>query len=69
MSPIQLCSDRRLISTRNFDFILWGSQNALERSAGDWVKLLADADPRFKVESVNIPPKSKLALISVVWDA
>ena len=51
------------------DLQLLGMQNAKERDIDDWTKLLKDADPRFKLEAVNMPPNSLLAMIVVAWEA
>lgn len=44
-----------------------GLQNGQERTQNDWVALLRDADPQFKLTRVVKPPKSYLAIIEVTW--
>lgn len=34
----------------------------------DWVQLLKDADPRYKLLNVTMPPGSLLGLIEVGWE-
>ncbi|ETS84291.1 hypothetical protein PFICI_02316 [Pestalotiopsis fici W106-1] len=55
--------------------IAWGSDlimkmifNAQDRSKEDWYGLFAKADARFKVVSINTPPRSALAVIEVIWE-
>lgn len=45
-----------------------GMQNSKERDPNDWENLFHDADSRFKLVGITIPPKSKLAIIEVCWD-
>jgi hypothetical protein len=41
--------------------------NAKERTRQDWENLLANADPRFELESIITPPQSVLSIIQVIW--
>lgn len=41
--------------------------NAKERDLDDWNDLLKQADPRFRLEHVNKPQGSRLAIIEVAW--
>ncbi|KAJ6129319.1 S-adenosyl-L-methionine-dependent methyltransferase, partial [Penicillium capsulatum] len=53
---------------RNYDMYMLGLQNGQERTRGDWVSLLRDADPRFKLTRITKPDKSYLAIIEVTWE-
>lgn len=41
--------------------------NSKEREKDDWVRLLKEADPRFKLLDIKQPPRSKLSFIEVIW--
>lgn len=47
---------------------MWALGNGKERDMDDTIKLLNDADPRFKLLNVIQPPGSKLGLIEIVWE-
>ena len=57
-----------LTECRAFDLAMWEFQNAKEREVGDWIALLAQADPRFKFKNVIMPPGSKLGIIEAQWE-
>jgi len=42
--------------------------NGRERTRGDWRRLFAAADPRFKVKSIRAPRNAAQAVIEVVWE-
>lgn len=41
--------------------------NARERTYGEWVSLLAEADPRFYLKEVIQPEESAMALLDIRW--
>jgi hypothetical protein len=43
--------------------------NGKERDAKEWTSLLERADPRFTVESIRRPVRSKLSFIIVTWSS
>lgn len=45
-----------------------GLLNSHEREAGDWLKLIRDADPRYRVLGIKKPPLCRLSIIEVKWD-
>lgn len=42
--------------------------NSHERETGDWLKLIHDADPRYRVLGVKRPPSSRLSIIEIKWE-
>ena len=42
--------------------------NGREREKSDWIKLLQDADPRFKLIDAKDPALGTLGMIHAVWD-
>lgn len=42
---------------------------ARERGGEDWVNLLQEADPRFKLKSVTMsPPNTAVGVLEIVWE-
>ncbi|KAH6658135.1 S-adenosyl-L-methionine-dependent methyltransferase [Truncatella angustata] len=55
--------------------VAWGSDlimkmtfNGKDRNRTDWVNLFKEADQRFRIISIDTPPRSALAIIEVVWE-
>ena len=42
--------------------------NSKERDRQDWIELLKEADPRFKLIGIQTPPKSELSMVEVIWE-
>lgn len=42
--------------------------NGKERDADEWANLLAQVDPRLKIQSIKSPPQSMLSIIEVVLE-
>ena len=42
--------------------------NAPERDRDGWHALFHNADPRFKVQSINMTPPGLMGIIEVVWE-
>ena len=55
-------------SGRGLDLSMKATFNSKEREMGAWIKLFAEADPRFKFVDAKIPPGSNLALIHFRWE-
>lgn len=43
--------------------------NSKEREADEWRKLLENADQRFHLVGINVPPGSKLSFVEARWNA
>ncbi|KAL2054933.1 hypothetical protein ABVK25_004755 [Lepraria finkii] len=52
--------------TRNLDLHMFTMLNSQERSADEWARLVAAADPRLKIASIQKPPGSDDSVIEVV---
>jgi hypothetical protein len=55
-------------AARNLDFAVKLMVNAKERDAEEFASLIQTASPNFKLTSIKLPPRAKLAVIEVVWD-
>ena len=42
--------------------------NAKERDADDWAALFDAADSGYKLQSISMPPGSKLAVVVAIWE-
>ena len=51
---------------RNMDMMMMSMFNSLERSRQDWEAVIARADARLKIVSINTPEGSGLSMIEVV---
>jgi hypothetical protein len=52
---------------RSMDMNMKAQFNGKERDAKEWVSLLKRADPRFTVDTINRPVRSKLSFIIATW--
>ena len=55
------------VSCRDVDLILATCFNSGERTRDGWVKILGDADERFKIKGITTPEGSALSVIEVGW--
>ena len=42
--------------------------NAKERDAEDWAALFKAADSGFRLQRIQMPKESKLAMVEVIWE-
>jgi hypothetical protein len=42
--------------------------NAKERDAESWISLISTANLGFKLNSIDMPPDAKLAVIEIIWE-
>ncbi|KAK6541923.1 hypothetical protein TWF694_007698 [Orbilia ellipsospora] len=52
---------------RTLDMVMMMCLNALEREEGDWKRLFAEADPRFKFESCTQPPGCLMNIVEATF--
>ena len=53
---------------RGYDLSMKHVFNGKERDADEWANLLAQVDPRLKLQSIKSPPKSMLFIIEIVLE-
>ena len=42
--------------------------NARERDPGDWASLFAQADPRYQLKGITMPPEARMAIVLAEWN-
>ena len=57
-----------LTKNSNFDLSMKQLLNAKERDAEDWASLFKAADPGFRLQRIQMPKESKLAIVEVIWE-
>ena len=52
---------------RQMDLTMLELNNSKEREVDDWRHLFQAADPRFKLQGIQRPLKSKMSFIEIAW--